>query len=127
MSIGVQTNACSLEIFVFSLEKAFIFMLTSEHNVLTCLSNFNFRGGSREKPGQCSTKGSWAWLYGCGKYLRTLNTITIDFKFDIPDFSKEAIKHVIHLVLFFEFIKRLKPGADLENILTTILMGVAFK
>ena len=108
MSIGLQTNACSLEIFVFSLEKAFIFMLTSEHNVLTCLSNFNFRGGSMEKPGQCSTKGSWTWLYGCGKYLRTLNkkgpvgpTFIIDSKFDIPDFSKEAIKHVIHLVLFF--------------------------
>jgi len=33
----------------------------------------HFRGGSREKSDQGSTKSSWAWLYGCGKYLRTIN------------------------------------------------------
>ena len=31
------------------------------------------RGGSREKYNQGSTKSLWAWLYGCGKYLRTTN------------------------------------------------------
>ena len=31
------------------------------------------RGGSREKYDQGSTKSLWAWLYGCGKYLRTTN------------------------------------------------------
>ena len=66
-----------------------------------------YRGGSREKSDQGSTKSSWAWLYGCGKYLRTMNkkgpvdpTFIIDLKFDILDFSKEAIKHVVHFVLF---------------------------
>ena len=64
------------------------------------------KGGSREKSDQGSTKSSWAWLYGCGKYLRTMNkqgpfgsTFIIDLKFDILDFSKEAIKHVNHVVL----------------------------
>ena len=32
------------------------------------------RGGSREKSDQGSTKSSWAWLYGCGKYISELRT-----------------------------------------------------
>ena len=66
------------------------------------------RGGFREKSDQGSTKSSWAWLYGCGKYLRTMNkkgpvgpTFIIDMKFDILSrFSKEAIKHVVYFALF---------------------------
>ena len=64
-------------------------------------------GGSREKSDQGSTRSSWAWLYVCGKYLRTMNkkgpvgpTFIIDLKFDLLDFSKEAINHVVHFVLF---------------------------
>ena len=34
-------NACSLEIYVLSLENALILLLTFEDRVLTCLLNFN--------------------------------------------------------------------------------------
>ena len=72
------------------------------------------RGGSRKKSDQGSTKSSWAWLNGCGKYLRTINnkgpvgpTFIIDLKFDILHFSKEAIKHVFTSLCFVdgEYIK----------------------
>ena len=68
--------------------------------------DFQVRGGSWDKSDQGSTKSSWAWLYGRGKYLRTMNkkgpvgpTVIIDLKFDILDFSNEAIKHVVHFGL----------------------------
>ena len=76
--------------------------ITSSVNAWTV----TFRGGSREKSDQASTKRSWARLYGCGKYLRTMKkggpvgpTFIIDLNFDILDLSKEAIKHDVHFVL----------------------------
>ena len=43
-------------------------------------------------------------------------TSIIDPKFDILDFSKTAIRHVVHFVLFVdvEFLKSLKPSTFLS-------------
>ena len=65
------------------------------------------RGGSREKSDQGSTKkliGVAIWVWKISQNYEQKGpvgpTFIIDLKFDILDFSKGAIKHVVHFVLF---------------------------